>query len=51
MLYPTDLLHTVANDRQRAARQRAAAWRAQRRPSAAVPSRVRRSELPRVALG
>jgi hypothetical protein len=51
MQYPTDLLHTISTDRQRAARGRAEAWREQRRRRLDDPFRARRSGIPRVAFG
>ena len=51
MLHPTDLMHTIATDRQRAAQQRAEAWRDQRRRRLDAPFRARRSGVPRVAFG
>jgi hypothetical protein len=51
MLHPTDLMHSIATDRQRAAQERAAARHARGRRRLGGPLRVRRSGVPRVALG
>jgi hypothetical protein len=51
MLHPTDLIDTIAAERQRAARQRAEGWRELRRRRLDGPVRPRRLGIPRVALG
>jgi hypothetical protein len=51
MLHPTDLIHTIITERQRAARQRAEHWRELRSRRLDGPVRARRLGIPRVALG